>query len=163
VEVRSSPEDATIGFATLVRQFYAPDERASFNKAMAILMKAAQSETDLAAADRVEILRKWGRAAGQLRQKSVEKLALEKLIELGEFPPLPLDELATYPDPETPEKALSTYFYGDHIHWDSGAPVLDERAKDPFHDAWFRFFFLKAASGLAHVYIGFSVIAAATP
>ena len=56
---------------------------------------------------------------------------------------------------------ISTYFYAEYIHWSSKedrADVLAERSDSPFDDAWYRMAFLRAAVGLAHVYLGYAVL-----
>lgn len=161
IETTSSPVDATTGFAAIFRQFYANDEEASFNVVQGILMRQAKTLSDPDADARVEELRRWGKAIGKSRSQSVEKSGLLKLIELGEMPPLAPEELEQYPDPETPEKLISTYFYGEHLHWSSKgghAETLTDRGESPFDDAWFRMAFLRAAVGLAHLYLGYAVL-----
>lgn len=161
IETKSSPVDATTGFAAIFRQFYANDEDASFNVVQGILMRQAKTLADADTDERVEELRRWGKAIGKSRSLSVEKSVLLKLIDLGEMPSLAPQELEHYPDPETPEKLISTYFYGDHIHWSSKegrAEVLADRSESPFEDAWYRMAFLRAAAGLAHLYLGYAVL-----
>ncbi len=135
VTTKSSPVDATTGFATMFRQFYANDKGSSFNAVQGILMRQAKTLGGEDADERIEELRRWGKAIGKSRSQSVEKSVLLKLIECDEMPPLPEHELAQYPDQETPEKLSSTYFYGDHIHWSSKegqAEVLAEGGESPF-------------------------------
>jgi len=90
---------------------------------------------------------------------SVERLSHDKLAEEGLYPPLEAEEAKSFPDPEKPEQVISTYFYGEHLHWDKDkAPLIVERGQDPFNDGRFKLFFLQAASGLAHFYIGYSLL-----
>jgi hypothetical protein len=158
VETNWSAADVTTGFATLFRQIYADDEKASFNAVQAILMRHTKASADADQPTRNAMLRAWGSAIGKSRQQSVRKSAFLKMIDEGLAPPLPAHELEHYPDPEPPAKTISTYFYGDHIHWDDKhghASVVGGR--DPFDDAWYRIAFLEAAAGLSHLFIGYAM------
>jgi hypothetical protein len=160
VETNWSAADVTTGFATLFRQIYADDEKASFNTVQAILMRHTKATADADQATRDAILRAWGSAVGKSRQQSVRKSALLKMMDEGLAPRLPDHELERYPDPETPAQTISTYFYGDHIHWDDKhghASVVSGR--DPFDDAWHRMAFLEAVAGLSHLFIGYAALA----
>lgn len=159
VETDWSAADVTTGFATLFRQLYADDEKASFNVVQGILMRHTKATPDAYEATRYAMLRAWGSAVGKSRQQSVRKSALLKMMDDGLMPRLTDDELENYPDPEPPAKTISTYFYGDHIHWDDKhghASVVGQR--DPFDDAWYRMAFLEAAVGLTHLFLGYAVL-----
>lgn len=159
VETNWSAADITTGFATLFRQIYADEERASFNAVQAILMRHTKATRDAHQATRDTMLRAWGSAVGKSRQQSVRKSALLKMMDERLMPRLPDHELEHYPDPETPAQTISTYFYGDHIHSDDKhghASVVSGR--DPFDDAWYRMAFLEAAAGLSHLFIGYAVL-----
>jgi hypothetical protein len=55
---------------------------------------------------------------------------------------------------------LSLYTYGDLIHWDSDkSAVVAEFERDPYIESDRRLAYLDAASGLAHLYIGFAELA----
>lgn len=152
--------DVVAGFAALFRQFYATDERASFKAVSGILMRRAKEASDERAEERREELRRWGKAQGKLRMFSVERLAHEKLIDEGKFPPIEEVRTGGYPDPENPQQVISTFFYGEHLHWsEDKAAILVERERDAFEDARSKLFFLQASAGLAHLYIGYSVLA----
>lgn len=159
VETSWSAADITTGFATLFRQIYADDEKASFNAVQAILMRHTKATSDAHQATRDAMLRAWGSAIGKSRQQSVRKSALLKMMDERLAPRLPDYELEHYPDPETPAQTISTYFYGDHIHWDDRhghASVVAGR--DPFDDALYRMAFLEAVAGLSHLFIGYAVL-----
>jgi hypothetical protein len=159
IETNWSAADVTTGFATLFRQIYADDEKASFNTVQGILMRHTKATADADTETRDAMLRAWGSAVGKSRQQSVRKSALLKMMDEGLMPPLPEKELEHYPDPEPPAKTISTYFYGDHIHWDDKqghASVVSGR--DPFDDAWYRMAFLEAVAGLSHLFIGYAVL-----
>jgi hypothetical protein len=152
--------DLVAGFAAIFRQLYSHRERASFSVVSGILMRHAKKASDAHAELRQTELRRWGKAVGRLRASSVERLAVEKLIEDGEWPAI--EELTTggYPDRESPQQVISIYFSAEHFHWEEEkAKVLAERRLDAFEEARSSLFFLQAAAGLAHVYIGYSVLA----
>lgn len=162
VHVDLPAPDLVAGFAALFRQFYAPDERASFRAVSGLLMRRAKEVQDDDSAARVEELKRWGKAAGKLRMFSVERLAHEKLIDEGRFPAFEEITAGTYPDPENPQQVISTFFYGEHLHWgEDKAAIIQQRKEDAFEDARSKLFFLQAASGLAHLYLGYSVLISA--
>jgi len=155
---RRSPPDIIAGFAAIFRQFYANQEEASFSAVKAIAFQAALGAADAPGALRLDELKIWGKAAGKLRMHSMHRLGLEKLVEEGRLAPLPEITAGQYPDPEYPAQVISSYFYGEHLHWGDKAPVLEKQATDPFTDARGRLFFLESAAGLSHIYIGFAVL-----
>lgn len=145
------------GLALLFRQLYAPDERASFASAMRVLQEAVRGQESPAMQAQVEQLSRWGRAAGKLRADWLEALVFERGKDDGKLP-----EMLRAPVPEqTPEQILSVFFYGEYIHWDSGAETVEEWASDPFTDTHYRFFFLTAVAQLAAIYVPFGDVVAA--
>jgi hypothetical protein len=156
VETTWPPTDSIVGFATMFRQFYADDEEASFNAAQAILFPAAQAEVD-DETNRVEELRRWGRAVGISKEKSIDRSAHEALAAVGMMPPLE----GNYPDRDKPARVISQYFYGDYVHWSSKkghSETVARREQSPFDDASYRYEFLKATIGLAHLYLGYGEV-----
>jgi hypothetical protein len=148
------PPDASAGFAALLRHFYSPTEKASFRTVVKLLRTHAVHEAGARQSDQLGHLDAWKRVEGVTRQRSVQNQAIQRLIAEGHAPND--GELETYPDVAPPEQIISDYFYGDHLHWDSKASVVDERGESPFLDAWYRHGFFTAAAGLAHVYVGFA-------
>jgi hypothetical protein len=144
--------DASAGFAALLRHFYSPNEKASFPTVMKLLRTQVAGENGREQAEQLNHLDAWKRAEGLTRQRSVQNQAIKRLIADGRAPRDP--DLDTYPDVAPPEQIISDYFYGDHLHWDSKASVVDERGETPFLDAWYRHGFFTAAAGLAHIYNG---------
>jgi hypothetical protein len=83
------------------------------------------------------------------RNRSFNNQAIKRLVADGRAPNDP--DLERYPDAAPPEQTISDYFYGDHLHWDSKADVVEERERSPFLDGLFRYEFFKAAAG-RHIY-----------
>jgi hypothetical protein len=148
--------DASAGFAALLRHFYSSNEKASFLTVMKLLRTQVAGENGPEQAEQLNHLDAWKRAEGLTRQRSVQNQAIKRLIADGRAPRDP--GLDTYPDVAPPEQIISDYFYGDHLHWDSKASVVDERGENPFLDAWYRHGFFTAAAGLAHIYVGFAAL-----
>jgi hypothetical protein len=148
--------DATAGFAALLRHFYSPNEKASFLRVVKLLRTQVAGENGTERAERLDQLDAWKRAEGKARQHSVQNQAIRRLVADGRAPRDP--DLDTYPDVAPPEEIISDYFYGDHLHWDTKASVVDERGESPFLDAWYRHGFFIAAAGLAHIYVGFAAL-----
>jgi hypothetical protein len=155
---RRSPPDVVAGFAAIFRQFYANQEEASFSVVKGMAFQAAKAATDASAKSRLDELKIWAKAAGKLRMHSMHRLGLEKLVEEGTLAPLQEIAAGEYPDPEYPAQVISSYFYGEHLHWGDKASVLEKQATDSFTDARGRLFFLESAAGLSHIYIGFAVL-----
>ena len=150
----SPPADAAAGFAVLLRHFYAPGEKASVETLLKLLRTHAAKERSSEQPEQFTQLDAWKRVEGMTRQRSVQNQAIKKLIADGRAPNDP--DLETYPDVAKPEQVMSEYFYGDHLHWDSKAHIVDKRSEDPFLDAWYRYGFFTASAGLAHIYVGFA-------
>jgi hypothetical protein len=155
VEASFTEDEPLRGFLLLFRQFCANDERASFQNAMRILQIAARSATDSEAQARIDELARWGKAAGVLRNRSARRAANERMAAEGIGP-------AIYVDEPNPEQVISTYLYGDHVHWgEEGATELAEWDEDPFTAATNKMHFLQAVAGLAYLYMGFGVLVSA--
>jgi hypothetical protein len=152
VEASFSAPDAIAGFAALFRQLYSVEEPASFQKAMTIMRLVAESD----AAQTEELLR-WGRAAKQLRTRPMRQLLLERLEMTGEWPKLDESDRQAFAT-ENPERIISEYFYGEHLHWGKHAQTLETRKQSDFVDAWMRMAFLDTATVLSHLYLGFAVL-----
>jgi hypothetical protein len=146
--------DLQVGFAGLLRQCDSTKERASFHGVRGILMRKADTVHDDAKEMRLAYLKAWRDAAKTLRLKSLNQLIRDKLV---------ADEglqAFAYNEEHSPEYLLSLYSYGDLIHWDSDkSVVVAEFERDPYIESDRRLAYLDAASGLAHLYIGFAELA----
>ena len=145
VETSMPSGEALRGLAVIFRQFYSPDEKASFQSVMKILITRSDGALQ-------EELRRWGKAAGTLQQKFFEHVVREYLVaEMGiPAPPGPLDENLN------PSQVISAYFYGEHIHWGEKAEQVEEWSEDEFFKAHRELQFLQAVVPLAHIYIRFA-------
>jgi hypothetical protein len=156
VERNFSRTDLQVGFAGLLRQCDSTKERASFHGVRGILTRKAKAVHDDAREMRLAHLKAWRDAVKKLRLKSLNQLIRDKLV---------ADEglLAfAYKEEHSPGYLLSLYNYGDLIHWDSDkSAVVAGFEHDPFIESDRRLAYLDAASGLAHVYIGFAELARA--
>jgi hypothetical protein len=150
------PYDAVAGFSVLLRQCYAQDENASFKKVMDILWQATVRVGGAGEAERRDQLARWQKAVSDTQTRSVQNRAIKELIRRGVIGDDP--NLARYPDSDEPQRLLSDYFYGDAIHWDKKAGVLEQRGQDPLTDAFYRHDFFNAAANFAHLYIGFAAL-----
>jgi hypothetical protein len=157
VDAFFSAPDVTAGFLAYFRQLYDPDERASFSRAMAIVMESVSRSSDEATIPQTEELRRWGRMVRKLRAQPKMKLLMQALHEAGEWPALDDHDEASFAG-RNPEQLISHYLYGEHIHWDRHAEILDKRKASPFLDAWHRLWFLETVCGLSHAYLGFAAL-----
>lgn len=151
-----SRTDLQVGFAGLLRQCDSTKERASFHGVRGILTRKAADVHDDAHEARLGYLKTWRDAAKTLRLKSLNQLIRDKLV---------ADEglqAFAYGEEHSPAYLLSLYNYGDLIHWDSDkSAVVAEFERDPYIESDRRLAYLDAASGLAHLYIGFAELARA--
>jgi hypothetical protein len=139
------------------RQFYNPNEDASFAKVQGIMLAAASAALDPDAVARLVELKRWTHAARTTRRQSVNKSVLLRFIDDGQMPPMSADELEHFPDRAPPGTLLDRFFNIEHLHWDSEeARLVEARPKDEFRDAMERFDFLTCAIGLAHLYVGYA-------
>lgn len=139
------------GLLVLFRQFYAPEEPASFVKVKSSLMRAAKNSPP-AEESHLNILKSWGRAHGRLRTLSAKALVGQRLIEEGLL-------FGPVPEKTSPELIISAFAYGDHIHWGKHREQVAKWRLDSFLGPWNQLAFLEAVSGLAHFYMGYAVIA----
>jgi hypothetical protein len=153
ITLQLSDRDRQFGFAVLLRHAHSPNERAAFHKVANILWRAADGETDQHRDHRQHLLKQWRKAVGHLQQKSLNQLLREKLADEEGF------EVLAYDEPDSPSFLLSAFDYGDLLHWDSKRDVVSAWEEEEFTGGDRRLAFLSAAAALAHVYIGFALLA----
>jgi hypothetical protein len=144
VDAIFTSKEITRGFTTLLRQFDANEERASFHTVYGRLRKASMGATDGGATERCAQIDPWRRARGLLHATELKRLVRRKV-----HPNL------EYGNDRSPTYYLSAYRYGDLIHWGVKSDVIAAWETDPFHKHHERMAFLEAAVGLAYLYIGF--------
>lgn len=151
--VQSSPPNENIrGFSVLLRQFHSTGETASFNNVQRILRHANETSSDTERDNRTMHLRAWGRAAGQLRAFQLKVLVGRRLQDEGKFAKGPPG------DGQSPNMLISLFNYGEDIHWGRRREAVSTLNADAFHAAWTRMQFFEGVTGLAHVYLGFSLL-----
>ncbi len=144
IEAIETSKEITRGFTTLLRQFDAKEEPASFQVVSGRLRKLSMKTTDGSADLRSAEIDAWRKAQARLHGTELRRLVRRKV-----------DPELEFGSDHSPTYLLSAYRYGDLIHWDSKREVVATWEKDPFHKHRARMFFLEAAAGLAHLYIGF--------
>ena len=153
VNTKFAPPDLTAGFGAYFRQLYADGEPASFLKASGVMFKAVRRSPS---PGQDAELREWRTMERALRAKPLQQRILERLHEAGEWPPLDASDYAAFSN-HVPERLISEYLYGDHLHSDRHADLLEERKRgSKVIDATLRMAFMEAMFALAHVYIGFA-------
>ena len=146
--------DRQIGFSTLLRQCDSPSEQAPFKRVTDILWQASRASQDGGSGDaREQIIASWRRASGRLHARSLNQLVREKLAREEHL------EILNYEEEHAPSFLLSAFQYGDLIHWDEKRSVLEVWDQDKYTASHRRLAFLAAAVAIAHVYIGFAVLA----
>lgn len=152
---RDFPHGESIrGFSVLFRQVYSNQEPASFNAVQRVLRAANGRAADGLTDQRDAQLRAWGRAVAQLRMHQVAVLVGRRLHRDGVF-----HHPEPFPGEETsPAQLISIYNYGEDIHWGRHREDLAVINSDSFLSAWERMSFFDAVAGLAHTFLGFSVL-----
>jgi hypothetical protein len=152
VDATFTGNEITRGFTTLFRQFDSAKETAGFDQVQRILRQTDGAAPDESSPERVEQLRRWAKARGNLRAENLKVRVGQKLRADGRW-------LAPIPGEgkESPASLISMYQYGDLIHWSGNGSIL-ESSTDPFEYALQRMAFLEAAAGLTHIYLGFALL-----
>jgi len=154
IEKRFPPRENVRGFSVLFRQFYSNDEPASFKRAQGALGRLNEQAADSSVDVRRDYLKAWGRAAGKLRGFSLKLLVGKRLQEQGQLPPGPRANEHL----PGPEMLISTYSYGEDIHWGRQRDQVAAYGKSEFDSAWTRMACFEAMVGLAHIYLGFAQV-----
>lgn len=152
IERSFPPKENVRGFAVLFRQFYSSEESASCQATQNVLWRLTRQAVDSSADTRSEYLKAWARAAGRLRGYSLKLLVSKRLQELGRIGPGPHANEHL----PGPEMLISTYSYGEDIHWGKHWDQVAAYGKSEFDSAWTRMACFEAMVGLAHVYLGFA-------
>lgn len=148
--------DAEIGFLTMLRQCFSPEENASFKRVYDLIGRESH-----AAGVSTEVLRQWKGAHNRMRGIHLDYLILARAAELklvGKGVP---ENSGWHPHrvQSSPEQKLSTMFYGDVIHWGNQRTVVD--SWDAEHEFWAmkrRFDAIRTAVQFGHLYVGFASI-----
>jgi hypothetical protein len=156
VESAFSSNEVTRGFAVLFRQIHTNEKSdpARFLRVREVLKQINARADDAHMQERERQIGAWAQARGRLLGHNARVLTGLKLAEEGK---LPSDSIPGA-DGLSPQALISGYQYGDLIHWGHGRSVVEAVADDPFMQAWQRMAFLEAVTGLAHLYIGFSLV-----
>jgi hypothetical protein len=99
VEASFSAPDAIAGFSAYFRQLYAPEETASFQKAMKMMIREVRKPDT----PQKQELQRWGRAAKMLRSRPIRQFLLERLAATGEWPALDESDRRSFAN-ENPER-----------------------------------------------------------
>ncbi len=158
VETDLSAQDVTVGFMVLLRQCYADAEEASFSKVRKVLERLLHDAGDQAS---LAVLKLWRQAHADLKNKGLDELVHEKLIEQGELPALALDPNGGMSPPVVrpsapPQDMLQTFWYGGQVHWGSRREAYSENMDDPFSGAMLEINVRQVAVVFAHLYLGFA-------
>lgn len=151
-----SSSESIRGFAVLFRQLYSKDEDGSYFVTQGIVSKAHRLVHDESSDRRDDILRPWRAAHGKLLQQRIEaivgRMAANSYAGTTSPAPVPFEDLR-------PTELISRYLYGDLIHWGEKRSELAALGQDQVLVDLDKFHFLEAMIGLAHYYLGFSILA----
>lgn len=155
VTARFTKPEAMRGFATLFRQFYDPQEQASFSRTSRIAHDAAGAAAGASPDSRRETVKSWALAHRRLQRERLDVVVRKKLGAEKIFPYDPL-----YGDDEPPRTLINTYNYGEYLHWGSQALAIESVAPDPFFRTDHRYRLGDSMVGLAHLYVGYGQLLA---
>jgi len=153
VTVKLTERDREVGFAALLRHCDSQNEPAWFGRVADVLWQATEREGSEHEDQRKSILKVWRQVVGKLHAKSLNQILREKLADAEGMGVLAYDE------GHSPTFLLSVFDYGDLLHWDKKRHVVAGWEEDEYVGGERRLAFLAAAAALAHVYIGFAVLA----
>jgi hypothetical protein len=148
-----SPSEVIRGASVLFRQLYA-DDSGSYRSVLSIVSKAHRTTQDRFTDQRADWLGVWRPVHGKLLQQRIEAIVARKSLRAQgahESIPVPFEN-------ESPSELLSIFFYGDLIHWGESRPKHDSLIRDPLMQDLRKLRFLEAMIGLAHFYLGISVM-----
>jgi hypothetical protein len=156
VETSFSSREATRGFVVLFRQIHSREKSdpARFQRVREILKVLNDRAADKHAEERNRQIDAWAQARGILLGENLKVRVGEKLATERKW----ANEMIPGRGGLSPQQLISGYQYGDLIHWGHGREIVDAVANDPFERAWQYMAFLEAVTGLAHLYIGFSLL-----
>jgi hypothetical protein len=148
-----SSSEVIRGASVLFRQLYSK-EPGSYLSVVGVVSKAHRETRDASTDQRADWLKYWRPVHGKLVQQRIEAIVARKsLIAQGAHPSIPIPF-----ENEAPSELLSTFFYGDLIHWGDSRPEHDAFSANPLLRDLRKLRFLEAMTGLGHFYLGFSVM-----
>jgi len=148
------PAENIRGFTALFRQFYSNEEPASFNKVQWAITQANERTLDGKSHERREQIQRWRRAVAKLRAYELRVVVGHQLRERGMYPhdgPFPGEMWS-------PDSLISTYNYGEELHWGSASEHLEMFENKAFFSQMMRSQFIESVRGIAHVFMGFGLL-----
>lgn len=151
-------DDATVGFVTLLRQIYKPDEEASFDRIRGLLSRAAHASAADAAGN---VLKLWRDAHRTLLKKHIHALLEDMARARGliDDSSAPGGARPFVDEDVTPRELLEVFLYGDLVHWGDERDRFERWQKNEQTAATMEINMRQDAHGLAHFYLGFAGIA----
>jgi hypothetical protein len=145
----------TIGFLTMLRQCYSPNEDASFNRVHNLVSREVRKTGGDTA-----VLKTWRQAHAALRGTHLDHLILVRAAAEGLVPEAVAARNGYSPSQvESPQVMLGALFYGDAIHWGDQRGMIEAwNAEHAVITVKRRFDALRAAVHLGHLYVGFAAI-----
>lgn len=153
-----SSSESIRGTAVLFRQLYGTDDGSYrvVQRVISVLHKTTKDEfTDL----RDDMLVRWRKAHGALNQQRMEAI-VGRMSANSYTPPGTVSEAPVPFEDLRPTEIIARYLNGDLLHWGDKRHSLEALGVDPMMADLDKLHFLEAMSGLAHYYLGFSILAA---
>ena len=151
-----SSSESIRGTAALFRQLYGTDA-GSYRRVQSIASQLHKSTKDEFTDQRQDILVPWRKAHGALNQQRIQAIVGRKYANsyagTTSRAQIPFEDLR-------PTEMIARYLNGDLLHWGDRKESLVALRRDPLLADLDRLHFLEAMTGLAHYYLGFSILAA---
>ncbi len=143
------------GISATFRQIHSDKENASFIAARRAIEQSIRILEDEESQQKTRaVIKEWSRARQALSKKMLETLICEELM-------------ATAP-PETPrslqgiepDKIITTYNYGETLHWGNYREALKGLEDDPNNEKFHKICCIHSIAQLSHLYFGFAELCA---
>jgi len=151
--------EAMRGMSVLFRQFHSDAELGGYSAVRKIIGRYSHDQQDDERDQRMELQRSWNRARGLLNARLLKTMADRKALDIisggQNTMPLPGDEVK-------PLELISTFQYGDLIHWGEKRHLLETLKGDDVDFKFRTHYFAESMIQLSHFYLGYSLIVART-
>jgi hypothetical protein len=150
-------DDATLGFAALLRQCFKDSEEASFDRVRKALARGAHTAVVDEAS---EVLARWKTTHQTLQRKHLRALLRQLAVDAGYTPSGGEDggRRAGSHEDITPRELIEAFLYGDMLHWGEGRDRLQEWAATERGAAEMEFEMRTDAHALGHFYAAFASV-----
>ncbi|WP_235631017.1 hypothetical protein [Mycobacteroides abscessus] len=148
------PNDESFSAAALCfRQLHSGNEDAPFDRVKGRLSKAIGQLREGDRSAPKDILEQWKSARGKLMTQLLHTIVCLKVVPPNRPTGFPVSYHNIHP-----EELITTFQYGDVIHFSDRRENLRVLTENATNDAYYRYAVLLAITGLSHLYFGFALL-----